>query len=103
VTGFTISIFLLKDKWDALPDKVKAAFWDAAKWYEQNSAPMVNKKYYPETYWPRIQKAGIQVINPTEAELKDFEEKSKPVWEWWKKQVGEAVGQKAIDLSRGLS
>ena len=101
ITGFTISIFFMKDRWDKLPDKVKAAFWDAGKWYEQNSAPFVNKKFYPEKYWPRIVKAGITVIKPTEKELKDFEEKSQPVWAWWKKQVGEEIGQKAINLALG--
>jgi len=77
-----------------MPDKTKAAFWDAAKWYEKNSAPFVNKKFYPEKYWPRIEKAGIKSFKPTDKELKDFEEKSQPVWAWWKKQVGKRSGRK---------
>jgi len=101
ITGFTISIFFMKDRWDKLPDKVKAAFWDAGKWYEKNSAPVINKKFYPEKYWPQIEKAGVKVIKPTEKELQDFEEKSQPVWAWWKKQVGEEIGQKAINLALG--
>ncbi len=101
ITAFSISIFFLKDRWDRMPDKDKAAFWDAAKWYEKNSAPMVNKKFYPEKYWPRIEKAGIKSFKPTDKELKDFEEKSQPVWAWWKKQVGEEIGQKAINLALG--
>jgi TRAP-type C4-dicarboxylate transport system substrate-binding protein len=101
ITAFSISIFFLKDRWDKMPDKVKAAFWDAAKWYENNSAPLVNKKFYPEQYWPRIEKAGIKTFKPTDKELKDFEEKSQPVWAWWKKQVGEETGQKAINLALG--
>jgi TRAP-type C4-dicarboxylate transport system substrate-binding protein len=101
VTGYTISIFFMKDRWDKLRDKIKAAFWDAGKWYEKNFAPVINKKFYPEQYWPRIEKAGVKVIQPTEKELKDFEEKSQPVWAWWKKQVGEEIGQKAINLAMG--
>lgn len=101
VTGFTISIFLLKSFWEKLPDNAKAALWDAGKWYEQNSAPVVNNKFYPEVYWPRIKQAGIQTFEPSQQELEDFRKKSQPVWDWWKKQVGEAVGQKAIDLSMG--
>jgi TRAP-type C4-dicarboxylate transport system substrate-binding protein len=101
ITAFSISIFLLKDRWDKMPDKAKAAFWDAAKWYEKNSAPFVNKKFYPEKYWPRLEKGGMKVFKPTEKELKDFEEKSQPVWAWWKKQVGEEIGQKAINLALG--
>ncbi len=101
ITAFSIAIFLSKDKWDGLPDKIKAAFWDAGKWYDQNYSPVLNKKFYPEKYWPAIEKAGIKIFQPTEKEYKDFEEKSQPVWAWWKKQVGEEVGQKAINLALG--
>jgi TRAP-type C4-dicarboxylate transport system substrate-binding protein len=101
ITAFSIAIFLMKDKWDELPDKTKAAFWDAGKWYDQNYSPVLNKKFYPEKYWPAIEKAGIKVFPPSEKEFQDFEEKSQPVWAWWKKQVGEEVGQKAINLALG--
>jgi len=101
MTGFAIAIFFLKDKWDKLPDKVKAAFWDAAKEYDRTYAAGINKNFYPEQFWPQLQKAGIQIFTPTAAEAKDFEEKSKPVWAWWKKQVGEEIGQKAINLALG--
>ena len=101
ITAFAIPIFVMKGWWDKLPDKIKAAFWDAGKWYDQNYAPVLNKQYYPEKYWPRIEKAGIKIFKPTEKELKDFEEKSQPVWAWWKKQVGEDIGQKAINLALG--
>ena len=100
-TAYAIAIFVMKSWWDKQPDKIKAAFWDAAKWYDQNSAPIVNSKFYPEKYWPRIEKAGVKVSKPTDKELKDFEEKSQPVWNWWKKQVGEEAGQKAISLALG--
>jgi len=101
MTGFSISIFFLKDKWDKMPDKVKAAFWDAAKWYDSTYAATINKKFYPEQFWPQLEKVGLKVFKPTDAELKDFAEKSQPVWAWWKKQIGEEVGQKAINLALG--
>jgi TRAP-type C4-dicarboxylate transport system substrate-binding protein len=101
ITGFSISIFLMKDKWDKMPDKVKAAFWDAGNWFEQNYATVINKKFYPELFMPQIEKAGVKTVKPTDQELKDFEEKSQPVWAWWKKQVGEEIGQKAINLALG--
>jgi TRAP-type C4-dicarboxylate transport system substrate-binding protein len=50
---------------------------------------------------PQIEKAGVKTVKPTDQELKDFEEKSQPVWAWWKKQVGEEIGQKAINLALG--
>ncbi len=101
ITAFSISIFFMKDKWDQMPDKVKAAFWDAGKWFEQNYAPMINKRFYPEQFVPQLEKAGVKTVKPTDKELKDFEEKSQPVWTWWKKQVGEEIGQKAIRLALG--
>ena len=30
--------------------------------------PIVNKEFYPQKYWPRIEKAGIKIFNPTEKE-----------------------------------
>jgi len=101
ITAFSISIFFMKDKWDQMPDKAKAAFWDAGKWFEQNYAPVINKKFYPEEFVPQLEKAGVKTVKPTDKELKDFEEKSQPVWTWWKKQVGEEIGQKAIRLALG--
>jgi len=101
VTAFAIAVFFMKDRWDKLPDKIKAAFWDAGKWFDKNYAMYLNKKFYPEKYWPRVEKAGVKIFKPTEKELKDFEEKSQPVWAWWKKQIGEEVGQKAINMAMG--
>jgi TRAP-type C4-dicarboxylate transport system substrate-binding protein len=101
VTAFAIAIFFLKNRWDKLPDKTKAAFWDAGKWFDQNYAMFLNKKFYPEKYWPRVEKAGVKIFKPTQKDLQDFEAKSQPVWNWWKKQVGEEVGQKAIDYALG--
>jgi TRAP-type C4-dicarboxylate transport system substrate-binding protein len=101
VTAFAIAIFFLKSRWDKLPDKTKAAFWDAGKWFDQNYAMYLNKTFYPEKYWPRVEKAGVKIFQPTQKDLQDFEAKSQPVWNWWKKQVGEEVGQKAIDYALG--
>ena len=101
VTGFTIGVYMLKSTWDKVPDKAKPIFLEAARWYDLNSAQVVNKKYYPEVIWPTVARAGIKSVAPTKEELKQFEEKSQPVWAWWKKQVGEEIGQRAINLVVG--
>lgn len=101
VTAFTISIFFLKDRWDKMSEKEKEVFWEAGKWCDDNYASTVNNKFYKDEYWPTIKKAGIEAAEPSSEELKTFEEKSQPIWKWWKDQVGEQVGQKAIDLALG--
>jgi TRAP-type transport system periplasmic protein len=101
VTGFTISIFLLKSKWDAMPADQKDAFWKAAKFFDQDCAPRINTKFYPEVYWPIITKGNVEIVEPTKDELAKFAAESKTILAWWKKQVGEELGQKMIDLATG--
>lgn len=101
VTAFTVGLFMLKRTWDKLDDETRSAFWNAAKWYDENFCYQLNNQFYVEEYWPHIKSAGIEIIQPTEAELRKFQDQSKPVWEWWKKEVGKDWGQKAIDLAMG--
>jgi TRAP-type C4-dicarboxylate transport system substrate-binding protein len=101
VTAFTISIFLLKDKWDQMPADQKDAFWKAAKYYDDFCAPRINSKFYPEVYWPVISKAKIEIVEPTKDESAEFAKQSQVVIDWWKNEVGEAEGQKVIDMAMG--
>ena len=101
VTAFTISIFLLKDKWEAMPADQKDAFWKAAQFFDKDCAPRINTKFYPEVYWPIIEKANADIVTPTKAELAKFAQESQSVLDWWKGQVGEELGQKMIDLATG--
>ena len=101
VTGFTIGIYTLKSAWDKLDDKTKAAFWEAGKWFDENYTKEINNRFYKEEYWPQLTKGGLEIIKPSEADLKDLESKSQPIWDWWKKEVDEEWGQKAIDLALG--
>jgi TRAP-type C4-dicarboxylate transport system substrate-binding protein len=101
VTGFSIGIFLLKDAWERMPANAKIAFWEAARWYDQNHAKTVNGQFYAKEYWPMLRKKGIEIFEPTEAERRTFEENAEPLRRWWRKQVGEDVGAKAIHLALG--
>ncbi|HEX6142821.1 MAG TPA: TRAP transporter substrate-binding protein DctP [Geminicoccaceae bacterium] len=100
-TAFAISIYLLKDRWDGLDEPTRQALLEAAKWYDENSASHVNNEIYPNKYWPTVQDAGVEVIEASDADLERFTESSQGIWEWWKEQVGEEVGQRAIDLALG--
>ena len=84
-----------------MPADQKDAFWKAAKFYDQHCAPRINNKFYPEVYWPIINKSNVEIVNPTKPELSKFAAESQSVLDWWKKQVGEGVGQKMIDLAMG--
>ncbi len=101
VTGFSISIFLLKDKWDKMPADQKDAFWEAGKFFDQFCAPRINKKFYPDVYWPIIKKSNIEQVKPSKAELAEFSSKSQAVLDWWTDQVGAEQGKKLIAMATG--
>lgn len=103
VTAYAQSIFLLRSTWDSMDDDVKAAFVEAAEWFDATFAKSVNTEYYPKEYWPRVEEAGIEVIEPSQGDLDRFEKTAEKTWAWWKSQVGEEVGQKAIDYALGKS
>ena len=79
------------------------AFWNAAKWYDENSASYVNNEIYPNEYWPAVEEAGVEIIEPSADDVQRFADASQEIWTWWKGQVGEEVGQRAIDLALGKS
>ncbi len=101
VTGATMAIFMLKDKWDVMPDAEKTAFWQAGLWYDKIQGEIGYKKIPREQYWPIVAKAGVEIIRPADKEKEIFVENAQPDWLAWKKQVGEKVGQQAIDLALG--
>jgi TRAP-type C4-dicarboxylate transport system substrate-binding protein len=102
-TAYAISVYLLKDRWDGLDEATRDAFWSAAKWYDENSASHVNNEVYPNEYWPTVEQAGVEIIEPSADDVQRFADASQEIWTWWKDQVGEEVGQRAIDLALGKS
>lgn len=103
VTAFAIAVFFLKERWDEMPARDRAAFIEAAQWYDRNSAETINKKIYPEEYWPLVEKSGIAVSKPSKGEEKEFYDRARPAWTWWEKEVGEEKGSKAILLAMGTA
>lgn len=101
VTGYSSAAFVLKDKWDKMPEKEKAVFWEAARWTDKNYVKECNHRIHKEEDWPILRKSGMEVLTPSEADVKAFDEKSIPIWKWWKDQVGEEVGDRAIKLALG--
>jgi TRAP-type C4-dicarboxylate transport system substrate-binding protein len=100
-TAYAQQIFLLKDRWDAMDEQTQAAYLEAARWFDENFAKTVNSDWYPNKYWPQIDEAGIEIIDVAPEDAQKFEQAAQEAWTWWKGEVGEEVGQKAIDYALG--
>jgi len=101
VTAYSIGIFFLKDRWDKMSDKERDGFWQAGQWYDRNGVNMANTYIYPKEEWPLVKNAGIEITQPTDEDLATFAEKTHPIQVWWKEQVGEKIGARAIELAMG--
>ncbi|UWQ22062.1 TRAP transporter substrate-binding protein [Jannaschia sp. W003] len=101
VTAFGIGLFMTTKRWEALSDEERAAVEDAAAWFEENGAREANDVIYPNEFWPMMEEAGIEVIEPTAEELERLEAGSQAVIDAWLEEVGPEVGRRAIALATG--
>lgn len=100
-TAYTVAPFMLRDKWDKLDAKTKESLEKASTWYDSNFASHANNDIYPNEFWPKVKKAGVEVIEPSKADIDTYDEATHAVWNEWKKQVGEELGNRAIALALG--
>jgi TRAP-type transport system periplasmic protein len=101
ITAYGIGIFVESKRWEKMDAAVKSAMVAAADWFDADSAKVANDDIYPNEYWPMIQKAGVEILKPSAEDLDAVDKASEHVVAEWKKQVGEEVGQRAIDLALG--
>ena len=101
VTGFGIGIFMELDRWEALDQATRDAFMEAARWFDEESAKEANDVIYPEEFWPMMEEAGVETVEPDQAAVDRLDEAAQDVIEEWKASVGEEVGTRAIDLALG--
>lgn len=101
VTGFSVAPFMLRDTWDSLDDEVRGVLQQAADWYDDNFIEHCNNDIYPNEYWPQVEEAGVEIIEPTEEDIETFNAGVQDVWNHWKGVVGEEVGNRAIALALG--
>ncbi|WP_280553143.1 TRAP transporter substrate-binding protein DctP [Halomonas sp. 25-S5] len=101
ITGFSVAPFMLRDTWDNLDDDVRAVLQKAADWYDANFIEHCNNDIYPNEYWPQVEQAGVEIVEPTEEDLETFNAGVQDVWDHWKGEVGEEVGSRAIALALG--
>ncbi|TYB88398.1 TRAP transporter substrate-binding protein [Oceaniovalibus sp. ACAM 378] len=100
VTGFTIGIFFTVERWESYDQSVRDALIEAAEWFDEENARTANVDYFEGKYWPAFREAGMEVIEPDEAELARFDKSVAGVREKWLSEVGE-VGERAIALALG--
>jgi len=101
MTAFTVAPFMLRDTWDSLDDEVRGVLENAAGWYDENFIEHCNNDIYPNEYWPQVEAEGVEIIEPSEADLETFNNGAEAVWNHWKGEVGEDVGNRAIALALG--
>ena len=98
--AYALDAYARKDWFDGLDSKQKQALLAAARVYQEDgTAHML--KVHEEDYLPAIEKAGIELIEPTPADLKAFMQETSRVERWWQTQVGDpALADRALDLVR---
>ncbi|SDK64588.1 MULTISPECIES: TRAP transporter substrate-binding protein [Halomonadaceae] len=101
LTGFSVAPFMLRDTWDNLDDDVRGVLQQAADWYDENFISHCNNDIYPNEYWPQVEEEGVEIIEPTEEDVETFNAGVQDIWNEWLGEVGEEVGNRAIDLALG--
>jgi TRAP-type C4-dicarboxylate transport system substrate-binding protein len=100
-TAFTVSLFMLRSTWDNLSPEVRDDFEAAAKWYDDNFVEHCNTKAYPTFHWEKVREAGIEAFEPSQEDIASYNKASEDVRKLWTRDVGEAVGERAIALALG--
>lgn len=103
LTAFGIGVFVERNRWEKMDGGVKTALQNAAAWFDAESAMEANEKIYPDEYWPMIEEAGIEIVEPSEEDLAKLEQAAEEVIAAWKEEVGEEVGSRAIQLATGAA
>ena len=96
-------IYMLRDKWDALPDDVQKLIMEVSVDYEQkikdygnNTNALINIDQLKKEIIPFYEKKGMQAVFLTKKECDEFVLAAKPVIKWWINEVGEERGKKAL-------
>ena len=91
-------IFVEKSKWDSLPEDVRTLLSNEAIKYAYNYLENAEKVHNDES-WPKFEKAGMKIIEPSEEVVEKDREKSKPTWDEWSKKIGTDLGDQLIKLA----
>ncbi|MEX1663682.1 TRAP transporter substrate-binding protein [Thioclava sp. 15-R06ZXC-3] len=101
VTGFGIGLFVTPKRWNAMDADTKAAFESAAEWFDANGAKQANDVIYKDEYWPTVEQAGIEIIEPSPEDITALDKAAQGVRATWIDEVGKDLGERAIALATG--
>ena len=101
LTCQTTPIYVMRDKWDSWPENVRKILKECAIEWEPLSASedpnaILQDSQLQKDLIPFYKKKGMQAVFLTSDEKKVFAEAIKPIVQWWVKQVGKEVGEKAL-------
>jgi len=91
---FTCVLAINKEKWDSLPKDVQDVMIDAGKKRDQQQLAMLEE--FMADAVRQYKEKGVNVHIATPEELAKYQEKMKPVHEWWLTKVPD--GKKYIDF-----
>ncbi len=100
-TAFTVAPFVLRSTWDEMSNDKREVLEAAGQWYDNNFASYCNDVIYGDEYWPLMEEAGIEMIEPSSEDLTALSEAAQSVRDSWVEEVGSEVGERAIALAMG--
>jgi len=97
---YSVDAYVRKEWFDALDSKSQDAMLAGARKYlEDGTAHQM--QVHEQDYLPKIKQAGIELFEPTGADLRAFQEAVSDVYAWWRQQVGsQALADRALNLVR---
>jgi len=99
LTNMDTPVYVLRDKWEKWPENVRQVLMEAAiAWeprYIGGKDAIANDDVYADLI-NFFKEKGVTPIYPSEKNADAFVKATRPVVNWWVKQVGEDVGKKAL-------
>jgi TRAP-type C4-dicarboxylate transport system substrate-binding protein len=95
---YSVDAYARKDWFDELPTESQDAMLAGARKYlEDGTAHQL--QVHEQDYLPKIKQAGLELYEPTGADLRAFKQAVSGVYSWWRQQVGsEALADRALNL-----
>lgn len=95
-----VPIWMKMDTFEKLPEDVQDTIMEAGKKYDYKN-PRHALKVHKNKFWPKFRESGMNIkkkLSPEE--IKAFRKATKPVRDWYKKQVGTKTAEKFYRLAR---